>query len=89
MRLVVPPPVGHSRWVRILLIEDDLEAAQYVMKGLGESGYVVDHAEDGPRGLVMATTDPYEVLVVDRMLPGVDGLSVIEALRKNGVDTRS
>ena len=73
--------------MRILLIEDDLEAAQYVMKGLGESGYVVDHAEDGPRGLVMATTDPYEVLVVDRMLPGVDGLSVIEALRKNGVDT--
>jgi two-component system OmpR family response regulator len=73
--------------VRILLIEDDLEAAHYVMKGLGESGYVVDHAADGPRGLVMATTDPYDVLVVDRMLPGVDGLSVIEALRKNGVDT--
>ena len=73
--------------MRILLIEDDLEAAHYVMKGLCESGYVVDHAADGPRGLVMATTDPYDVLVVDRMLPGVDGLSVIEALRKNGVDT--
>ena len=73
--------------MRILLIEDDQEAARYVAKGLGESGYVVDHAEDGPRGLMMATTEPYDVLVVDRMLPGVDGLSVIEALRKNGTDT--
>lgn len=73
--------------MRILLIEDDEEAARYVAKGLGESGYVVDHAEDGPRGLMMATSGSYDVLVVDRMLPGVDGLSVIEALRKNGTDT--
>ncbi len=72
--------------MRILLIEDDHEAARYVAKGLSESGYVVDLAEDGPKGLVMATTDPYDVLVVDRMLPGIDGLSVIEALRKNGTD---
>lgn len=73
--------------MRILLIEDDEEAARYVAKGLGESGYVVDHAEDGPRGLMMATSEPYDVLVVDRMLPGIDGLSVVEALRKNGTDT--
>ncbi len=73
--------------MRILLIEDDQEAARYVAKGLGESGFVVDHAADGPRGLMMATSEPYDVLVVDRMLPGVDGLSVIEALRKNGTDT--
>lgn len=73
--------------MRILLIEDDEEAARYVMKGLGESGYVVDHADDGPRGLMMATSEPYDVLVVDRMLPGIDGLSVVEALRKNGADT--
>lgn len=73
--------------MRILLIEDDQEAAQYVTKGLTESGYVVDHADDGPRGLMMATSESYDVLVVDRMLPGVDGLSVVEALRKNGADT--
>lgn len=73
--------------MRILLIEDDQEAAHYVVKGLGESGYVVDHADDGPRGLMMATSESYDVLVVDRMLPGVDGLSVVEALRKNGTDT--
>ncbi|MBM4265076.1 MAG: response regulator transcription factor [Deltaproteobacteria bacterium] len=70
--------------MRILLIEDDREAARYLIKGLGESGYVVDHAEDGPRGLLLATSESYDALVVDRMLPGVDGLSVIEALRKNG-----
>lgn len=69
------------------MIEDDEEAARYVAKGLGESGYVVDHADDGPRGLMMATSEPYDVLVVDRMLPGIDGLSVVEALRKNGTDT--
>src|SRR5262245_27161637 len=70
--------------MRVLLIEDDREAAQYLTKGLGESGHVVDHAPDGPRGLVLATSETYDVLVVDRMLPGLDGLSVIEALRKNG-----
>jgi len=70
--------------MRILLIEDDREAARYLTKGLGESGHVVDHAPDGPQGLVLATGEPYDVLIVDRMLPGLDGLSVIEALRKSG-----
>lgn len=70
--------------MRVLLIEDDREAAQYLTKGLAESGHVVDHAPDGPHGLVLATSEPYDVLIVDRMLPGLDGLSVIEALRKNG-----
>ena len=70
--------------MRVLLIEDDREAAQYLTKGLAESGHVVDHAPDGPRGLVLATSESYDVLIVDRMLPGLDGLSVIEALRKNG-----
>ena len=70
--------------MRVLLIEDDEEAAQYLTKGLAESGHVVDHAADGPRGLVLDTSEPYDVLIVDRMLPGLDGLSVIEALRKNG-----
>ena len=70
--------------MRVLLIEDDREAARYLTKGLAESGHVVDHAADGPQGLVLATGESYDVLIVDRMLPGLDGLSVIEALRKNG-----
>ena len=70
--------------MRVLLIEDDREAAQYLTKGLPERGRVVAHAPVGPRGRVFATSGPYDVLIVDRMLPGLDGLSVIEALRKNG-----
>jgi two-component system OmpR family response regulator len=70
--------------LRILVIEDDVEAASYLVKGLGQSGYVVDHAADGPQGLSMAVNESYDVLVVDWMLPGVDGVSIIEALRKNG-----
>ena len=69
--------------MRVLLIEDDAEAAKYLVKGLGESGYVVDHAEDGPAGLSLATTGTYDVMIVDRMLPGMDGLSLVEVLRKN------
>jgi two-component system OmpR family response regulator len=70
--------------MRVLLIEDDREAARYLTKGLAESGHVVDHAEDGPRGLVLASSESYDVLVVDRMLPGLDGLAIVEALRKSG-----
>jgi two-component system OmpR family response regulator len=73
--------------VRVLLIEDDAEAARYLVKGLGESGYVVDHAEDGPAGLSFATGGTYDVMIVDRMLPGMDGLSLVEVLRKNGNTT--
>jgi two-component system OmpR family response regulator len=73
--------------VRVLVIEDDQETARYLVKGLTESGYVVDHAADGPHGLSMAASEPYDVLVVDRMLPGLDGLAVIGALRKSGNDT--
>jgi two-component system OmpR family response regulator len=70
--------------MRILLIEDDREAARYLTKGLAESGHVVDHAEDGRRGLVLASSESYDVLIVDRMLPGLDGLAIVEALRKSG-----
>lgn len=73
--------------LRILLIEDDTEAAQYLIKGLGESGYVVDHADDGPQGLMLATSQTYDAMIVDRMLPGLEGLSVLETLRKNGNQT--
>jgi len=67
--------------MRILLIEDDRNAASYLVKGLTESGHVVDHAADGEDGLHMALTGDYDILVVDRMLPRRDGLSIIRMLR--------
>jgi len=73
--------------VRVLVIEDDKEAASYLAKGLKESGYTVDKAVDGPEGLHLASSGTYDVMIVDRMLPGLDGLAVIEALRKSGNTT--
>ena len=70
--------------MRILVIEDDREAAGYMIKGLSESGYSADHAEDGETGLVMASGGGYDVLVVDCMLPKLDGLSLVEKLRRDG-----
>lgn len=67
--------------MRVLIIEDDNNVADYVAKGLKESGFKVDRAEDGKQGLVMATTETYDALVVDRMLPHVDGLTIIQTLR--------
>jgi two-component system OmpR family response regulator len=67
--------------MRILVIEDDAVAASYLVKGLGEYGHVVDHASDGERGLEMARSSEYDVLIVDRMLPRLDGLRLIEELR--------
>ncbi|HSK40204.1 MAG TPA: response regulator, partial [Arenibaculum sp.] len=73
--------------MRILVIEDDAQAAAFVVKGLTESGHVVDHAADGKDGLFLAGAENYDVLIVDRMLPGRDGLSLIELLRATGNDT--
>jgi two-component system OmpR family response regulator len=73
--------------MRILLIEDDREAAAYLTKALREAGHVPDHAPDGDQGAAMAADGGYDVLVVDRMLPKRDGLSVIEDLRKKGDHT--
>jgi two-component system, OmpR family, response regulator len=73
--------------MKVLVIEDDREAAAYVVKGLSESGYVVDHAAEGREGLYMATDGSYDALVVDRMLPGMDGLAIVAALRAAGVNT--
>jgi two-component system OmpR family response regulator len=67
--------------MHILLIEDDVLAAEYLVKGLGETGHVVDHAADGEIGLNLALNGRYEVIVVDRMLPGRDGLAIIRMLR--------
>jgi two-component system OmpR family response regulator len=70
--------------MRILVIEDDRQAAQFLVKGLSESGYTVDHAATGPDGLHLATGERYDAIVIDRMLPGIDGLLIVEALRKEG-----
>jgi two-component system OmpR family response regulator len=73
--------------MRILIIEDDREAASYLVKAFMESGHVADHAADGGEGLAMGQRGRYDVLVVDRMLPTLDGLTLIGRLRQAGVDT--
>ncbi|MBY0362798.1 MAG: response regulator transcription factor [Phreatobacter sp.] len=73
--------------MRILIIEDDREAASYLVKAFREAGHVADHAADGEDGLAMASDGPYDVLIVDRMLPKKDGLSVIADLRAAGRQT--
>ena len=67
--------------MKILLIEDDTEAAKYLLKGLREQGHVVDHAEQGKDGLFMATTEKYDAMIIDRMIPEVDGLTIVQTLR--------
>lgn len=70
--------------MRILLIEDDRQMAGYLRKALGEAGAVVDHVADGRDGLLQAACSPYDVLIVDRMLPGLDGLGIVRTLRASG-----
>ncbi|MCB1343457.1 MAG: response regulator transcription factor [Pseudooceanicola sp.] len=67
--------------MKLLLIEDDAATAAYVVKGLREEGHSVDHLADGREGLAQAMSGGYDVLIVDRMLPGLDGLSLLRALR--------
>jgi len=67
--------------MRILLIEDDSDVAEFTIRGLREAGHNIDHADNGKDGLFLATTETYDVLIVDRMLPGVDGLSIVRTLR--------
>ncbi len=73
--------------MRILLVEDDVKIASFVVKGLRAAGYAVDHAIDGENGLHMALTEPYDAAIIDIMLPKLDGLSVIEEMRKEGVNS--
>ncbi len=73
--------------MRILIIEDDQQTADYIKKALYESGHVADHAANGNDGLAMAAQEQYDVLVVDRMLPARDGLSVIKSLRNDSIHT--
>ena len=68
--------------MRILLVEDDPDTARHVQRGLTESMHVVDHTDNGDDGLGLALTEHYDVVIVDRMLPGRDGISLIKSLRE-------
>ncbi|PWR23066.1 winged helix-turn-helix domain-containing protein [Zavarzinia compransoris] len=73
--------------MRILLVEDDGKTAGYIAKGLGEAGHVCDILVDGRDGLYAAMREPYDVIIADRMLPGLDGLSMVKSARSAGVKT--
>ena len=73
--------------MHILLVEDDQLAAEYLVRGLTESGHVADHAADGEDGLHLALTGDYDALIVDRMLPKRDGLALVRMLRADGRET--
>jgi DNA-binding response OmpR family regulator len=75
------------RPMRILLVEDDEKIASFILGGLRQSGFAVDHAANGPDGLHLAATEPYCVAIIDVMLPGLDGLQVIEELRRRKIMT--
>ncbi len=71
--------------MKILLVEDNARVVEFVRKGLEESGHTVDHADNGRDGLFLGSSEPYDVIILDRMLPGgIDGLGIIEALRRTG-----
>ncbi len=70
--------------MKILLVEDDQQIAAYIAKGLREHGHVVDHADNGRDGLLLATGELYDVMIVDRMLPHTDGLTLIKTVRAAG-----
>jgi two-component system, OmpR family, response regulator len=74
--------------MKVLLVEDNERVTQFVVKGLKESGHIVDHAHNGRDGMFLAASEPYDVIIMDRMLPGeIDGLAIVEALRKSGKHT--
>lgn len=73
--------------MRLLVIEDDAETADYVAQGLREEGHTVDVATTGKEGLVLAASEPYDVVVLDRRLPPPDGLTIVKTLRGAGVTT--
>ena len=75
------PYHGH---MKVLVVEDDSETAAYVARGLKEQGHGVEVAADGRDGLFLALDQSFDVIVMDRMVPGLDGLSVIKSLRAGG-----
>jgi len=73
--------------MRILVVEDDRTIAGFLVKGLQEAGYAVDHAADGDEGLTLALSEPYDAAILDLMLPGVDGLTIIDRMRGRKIQT--
>jgi len=73
--------------MKILLVEDDEETAAYLKKAFGEAGHVIDLALSGRQGLMLAAGEPYDVIILDRMLPQVDGLGILRTIRSAGVKT--
>ncbi|MCB2167286.1 MAG: response regulator transcription factor [Deltaproteobacteria bacterium] len=73
--------------MRILIVEDDNTIAHFIQKGLQEEGFAVDHVANGEDGLHMALTEPYDVAILDIMLPKLDGLTVLQRMRESGVAT--
>ncbi len=73
--------------MRLLVVEDDSKLASFIVKGFKESGFAVDHYADGAEGLSYALNEPYAAAVIDIMLPGLDGLSLVQELRKNKIMT--
>ena len=71
----------------VLVIEDDADTASYIINGLKESGYEVDHAMDGDSGVKLALEKNYNIMIIDRMLPGINGLNIVETIRTNGIKT--
>ena len=70
--------------IRVLVVEDDKETAAYIVKGLSECGHMADHAKDGREGLLMSDSTDYQVVIADRMLPKVDGVTMTRTLRGSG-----
>lgn len=72
---------------KLLLVEDDATTADYIVKGLVEEGFTVDRADNGRDGLFLATEAAHDAIILDRMLPGIDGMAVLAALRAAGIET--
>jgi DNA-binding response OmpR family regulator len=73
--------------MRILIVEDDHKIAQAVKRGLERQSYAVDMCHDGTEGMSMATTEPYDLVILDRMLPGADGLDILKSMREASIHT--
>lgn len=78
---------GVTAAMKILVIEDDKTTSAYIRNGMAEFGHVVDVAENGRDGLFLAAGEPYDVMIIDRMLPGLDGLGIVKTIRAAGVRT--
>lgn len=78
---------GYLLRMKILLVEDEPTVARFIQKGLNESGHTVDHADNGNKGLSLAVSANYDVIILDRMLPEMDGIDVLSAYRNQQVQT--